>query len=330
MKNPIITYLISNHFLAAITIVALGWFLIEIKGVLVAFFISYIIMASLLPFKKFLLKKGLPKPLAVSVPYFVTLALAILLVVPLVPFFISQVQSLIVRFPFLVDKAAGLLGIQVGDSQLDSLISSEFDTIGKNAIFLTSKVFGGIFSLLTIFVFSFYLLVEHEHLRKNLVGLFSKSLQGRVELTLLQIEEKLGAWLRGQLALSLFIGTITWVVLTVLGLDFALPLALIAGILEIIPTIGPIISAIPAVIVAITISPTMALTVVVAYMGIQAVENNLLVPKIMEKAVGLNPIVIIAGVIVGGKLLGFVGALLAIPFIAMSVIVFRSLQSERQ
>lgn len=328
MKNPIITYLMTNHFLAAIAILAIGWFLLEIKEVLVAFFIAYILMAALLPFKKFLLRKGLPKPLAVSIPFFVTLALAILLVVPLVPFFVSQVQSLIVQFPFLVDKAAGLLGIQVADSQLDSLISSEFDTIGKNAISFTRKVFGGIFSLLTILVLSFYLLVEHERLRQNLVGLFSKSSQEKVALTLLQIEEKLGAWLRGQLVLSLFIGTITWIVLTILGLDFALPLALIAGLLEIVPTIGPIVSAIPAVIVAITVSPTMAITVAVVYMGIQAIENNLLVPKIMEKAVGLNPIVIIMGIIVGGKLLGILGALLSIPFIAASVILYRSLQKQ--
>jgi predicted PurR-regulated permease PerM len=97
-----------------------------------------------------------------------------------------------------------------------------------------------------------------------------------------------------------------------------------AGILEIVPTIGPIISAVPATIVALTISPGLALSIVVLYIIIQALENNLLVPKIMEKAVGLNPIIIIVGVLIGGKFLGIIGALLAVPTIATIIIIVKS------
>ena len=140
----------------------------------------------------------------------------------------------------------------------------------------------------------------------------------------------MGAWFRGQIVLSFSIGFLTWISLLILGLPFALPLALLAGILEIVPTIGPIISAIPAVIIALNISPTMALLVVLLYIIIQLLENNILVPRIMEKAVGLNPIVIILGVIIGSKLMGIAGALLAVPFISLVVVVISSVRDNKR
>ncbi len=103
-----------------------------------------------------------------------------------------------------------------------------------------------------------------------------------------------------------------------------MPLAVIAGILEIIPTLGPIISAVPAVIVTLAVAPSLTLFVIVTYFLIQLLENNLLVPKIMQKAVGLNPIIIIIAVIFGTELMGILGALIAVPFMSMVVIIYRS------
>ena len=120
------------------------------------------------------------------------------------------------------------------------------------------------------------------------------------------------------------IGIFTWIGLTAFGLQFAVPLGLIAGILEIVPTIGPIIAAVPAIIVALTISPGFAISIMLFYILVQMLENNILVPKIMQKAVGLNPIVIIIGVLIGSKFLGILGALLAVPFISMTQILFKS------
>ena len=132
----------------------------------------------------------------------------------------------------------------------------------------------------------------------------------------------MGNWMRGQLALSFFIGVISWIFLTLIGVPYALPLAFFAGFLEILPTIGPIIASVPAIIVALTISPTLAIAVAIGYIVIQAIENNLLVPKIMQAAVGLNPVVIIIAILVGGNLLGVWGALLSIPFLTILTIIF--------
>jgi len=113
-----------------------------------------------------------------------------------------------------------------------------------------------------------------------------------------------------------------------LNVPNALPLALLAGIFEIVPTLGPILSAVPAVIIALTISPTLAISVAISYIVIQLLENNLLVPKIMEKAVGLNPIVVIFGVIIFANLIGISGALLAIPIITFMLVIIKSLDSK--
>ena len=104
-------------------------------------------------------------------------------------------------------------------------------------------------------------------------------------------------------------------------------MALLAGLLEVVPTLGPTLSAIPATIVALTISPTMAIVIILTYILIQMLENQLIVPKIMERAVGLNPVIVILGVSIGANLMGIVGALLSIPFISFVIVLYQSLVS---
>ncbi|MDO8658591.1 MAG: AI-2E family transporter [Candidatus Levybacteria bacterium] len=328
MKNSLFKYIFQNHFLSAILLLMIGWLLLEIKDILAAIFISYILMSALIPFVEFLTKKRVPKIIAVFIAYFTTLAFVIIIIFPLIPFFVSQIQSLFNNFPKYLDKAAGIAGFDIDITQIKSFITSELNAIGKSALTLTSKIFSGVFSTLTILVVTFYLLLDHKRFNSGITGLFPKNLQIKVLQTLAKIENKLGAWLRGQVILSFFIGVITWIALTLLGLEFALPLALLAGILEIVPTIGPILAAIPAIIVAVAISPTLALIVVIIYLGIQVLENNILVPKIMQKAVGLNPVVIILSVMIGARLMGVLGALLSIPFISMFIIIVQSFKKE--
>lgn len=324
MQNSLLKYIVGNQLIAVLVVLGIGWLLLEIKGILVILFISYIIMASLLPLIGFLRKKRIPRVFAVLISYLVALTFLILLIFPLVPFFVAQIQTLFARFPLYFNQVARLLGIDLDSSQLRSLVSSELDLIGQNVFVVTSRIFGGLFSVVTVFVISFYLLLEHEQIKEKLVSLFPKRHQERALATFIHVEEKLGAWMRGQIVLSAFIGFVTWIILVLLGIDFALPLALIAGVLEVIPTIGPILSAVPAVILALASSPAKVLLVILAYVGIQMLENNILVPKIMQKAVGLNPIIVIIGIMIGSRLMGVLGALLSVPFMAMLIIIFHS------
>lgn len=325
MSNPVLNYILKNHFVSAILLVIIGFFLIKIKGILVAIFISFIIMAAFLPYVEFLRKKGVPKALSVLIPYVFAIGLFITLVVPLIPFFASQIQSLFIILPKYFNQAAGILGINLEPMQLRTILGTEIGEIGKNAYDLTSRVFGGIFSTVMIFVVSFYLLLDHDRIKKFVASLFKPEQQDHALHTITQIEDKIGGWFRGQIVLSIFIGVVTWIGLNLLGIEFALPLALLAGILEILPTIGPVIAAIPAIIIALNTSLNAAFIVILFYIVLQAAENNLLVPRIMQKAVGLHPVAIIISVIVGGQLLGILGALLAIPFVSLVLILFNSL-----
>lgn len=281
-------------------------------------------MAALSPFSDLLIKRKVPKILSVLIPYTITIAILVLLIFPLVPFFVSQIQLLFANFPKYINQVANIFNLNIDSYNINNVFESDIDTIGKNALNVTGKIFSGVFSVLSMLIISFYLMLEREMLKKQFVALFSKKYQENILKTISQIENKIGLWLRGQLILSFIIGFAVWSGLTLLGLPFALPLALLAGILEIVPTIGPIISAVPAIIVALTISPGVAISVVVFYILLQMLENNVLVPKIMQKAVGLNPIVIIIGVLIGSKFLGVFGALLAVPFIAMILIIVKS------
>lgn len=321
MKELLTRLFFYNQFVAAILLLAVGWFIIEIRDILIALFISFIIMAALAPIVQYLRRYKVPNGVAVAIAYLVTLLCLVVLIFPLVGFFVTQVQLLFSNFPFYLDQAARLFGITVNPAQINSYVGSELNLIGRNAVDVTTKVFGGILSTITILVVSFYLLLDHTQMRHKLASLFPKRYQEEIATMLSQVEEKLGAWLRGQVILSFFIGSLTYIALSIVRLEFALPLAVLAGILEVVPTIGPIISAVPAIIVALTISPTMALIVTLVYFGIQLLENNVLVPRIMQKAVGLNPVVVILGIIIGGKLFGVAGALLSIPFISMCLVI---------
>lgn len=286
-------------------------------------------MAAVLPAVEFLQRKKFPKVLAVLIPYISIVIAIFLLIIPLVPFVIEQIQSLIVRFPQLLDHTIKNFNLSVDQKQITDYLTSQGSALGRNAVNVTTQVFGGIFSIITIFVVSFYLLMYSDAFKKFMANLFHDGSREYIRQTLDEVNEKLGAWLRGEVTLMVFIGLFSWISLTMLGLPYALPLSLLAGLLEAVPTLGPILSAIPAVIVALTVSPTMALTVIVLYMLIQALENQVLVPKIMQKAVGLNPVIVILSVMIGANLMGVAGALLSIPFVSFIIVLINSFHSRR-
>lgn len=326
MLHRFIKYLLSNQVIFGLFLLGLGWFIVQTREIIVSIFLAYIIMSAVLPMVEYLKKKGLPRIAAVLIPYFAIIISIFLLILPLVPFVVTQIQSLIVNFPGFIDRSAEVFGVTINPKQIEGYINNELNSLGKSAINVTTKVFGGLFSTVTIFVVSLYLLLYEDKFKRSVANLFHKDTREKALFTIDQVNNKLGAWLRGQMQLCFAIGLLSWIGLTILGLPYALPLALLAGLLEVVPTIGPIVSAIPAIIIALTISPTMALTVTVLYILIQALENQLLVPKVMQKAVGLNPVIVILGIMIGANLMGIAGALLAIPFISFIIVIFKSLE----
>lgn len=328
MAKALLDYLRKNQFVTGLLLIGLVLILYQLKETIVVIFTAYIIVATLIPAVRLLKRRGLPNSLAVIITFFTTLCLFLLIIAPLVPFFVSQIQSLAKSFPNYLQQAAQGLGIDINAKDVGNLISPQ--QLGENAFALAGGVFGGFFTIVSTIAISFYLLLSYDTAKSNLSKMFPPIYQKRAEQIIELVNGKLGAWLQGQIVLSLVVGFLTWTSLTLLQVPFALPLAVIAGLLEIIPTVGPIIASIPAIIVALTISPNMALIVIALYIVIQLLENHVLVPRIMQRAVGLNPVIVILGVIVGGRLMDIPGALLSVPLISLIVLILRNLGNNQE
>lgn len=144
-----------------------------------------------------------------------------------------------------------------------------------------------------------------------------------------KISAKLSAWLGGQLFLAGTIGVSAAIGLYVLGVPYFYVLALVAALGEMIPVVGPILSAVPAVIVGFTVSPQTGLFVLIFFIAQQQVENHVLVPKVMERQVGVSPVTVIVALLIGGSVLGILGAVLAVPSVAILQVVVQELLDER-
>ena len=209
-------------------------------------------------------------------------------------------------------------------NQLVSFFSGRVNDVAQGAVDVTVGIFSLTLSIVFVLVFSFYLLLEkkqiEEAVSKNLPFLNDNQKKDIIGL-INAIEDKLGRWSRGQGSLCLIIGTFTYIGLSAIGIEYALPLAVLAGLMEFIPIIGPVISAVPAILVTLAVNWQMALIVALLYLGIQQLENNLIVPWVMKRAVGFSPILSILAILVGGTLMGIMGALLAVPVLATIFVI---------
>jgi predicted PurR-regulated permease PerM len=159
------------------------------------------------------------------------------------------------------------------------------------------------------------MLLTHDKLQNQVEFLFGESRKEQIGRLLRTWENKLGKWARGQLLLMFSIGLGTYIGLFLIGIPFALPLAILAGILEIIPILGPIVSAIPAIIIGFGISPIIGLGVTAVAFLVHQLEGYVLVPKIMEKSVGVSPLIVLISIAIGAKLLGIMGVIISVPFV---------------
>lgn len=306
----------------AIFILAL-WVIYLIKDLLLMLFVSLILMSALTPPVVFLHKFKVPKALSIGLTYIIIIAAVSLFVTIITKPLIEESNNLITTFPVYANQLFDALNID------KSVLQSEIGSFSKNIFSITLTLFDNLLTIIFLLVVTFYLLLERDDLVKRISALFLKREEKAGKL-IVQIEQKLGAWLRGQLFLSVIIGLVSYIGLMILNIPYALPLALLAGIFEIIPVIGPIISAIPAVLIALTVSPILGLIVAGMYFVIQQLENHLIVPQVMRRAVGLNPLVVILAIAIGGRILGFAGALLAVPLAVVIQIIATEIISERQ
>ncbi len=318
MEQKTIT-LSTNTFLKMLLIILGVAFVYQVRDVLIVIFVALVLAAAIDPWITAIERRGIPRNVGIAITFISLIAFLSLVVIALVPLIADQLSQFLNAFPQIYEKGFTLVqgvkdqaiveGIQKG---LDSL-NSAVGQVTKG--FLTGVVgfFGGIFTFISIFVLTFYLTMEEQGMKRLAVDLSPARFRPYLSKLFRRIEERLGHWLRGQLFLGLIIATVTYIGLTILGVKYALVLALIAGITELLPAIGPFIGAIPAIIVATSQQPILGVWVTGMYLVIQQLENHFIVPKVMSKATGLNPAIIIIALLVGAKLAGMIGVILAVP-----------------
>lgn len=316
---------ISHKTIIFITVFLIAlWVVYLILDIILLLFLSFILVSALAPVVDRLTKWKIPKPLAILAIFLLIIAvLSSLIAVGLTPL-INQTSNLAQR---LADTVTSLLQANFVDQ---SIIRQEFADISRRIVSFILGLFENLIAFATVLVLTFYLLLERERIEDFAVS-FSPSRQEQIKNLIGKIEEKLGAWLRGQIVLSVFVGILYYVGLVVLGIEYALPLAILGALLEIVPIIGPIIAAVPAVLIGLTVSPLLAALVAGLYLAIQQIESHIVVPQVMRRAVGLNPILVILSVTVGARLLGIGGALLAVPIaVVIQVVLQENLGLERE
>ncbi len=331
-KKEKIVFDISIASILKVVVVLLAlFFFYLIRDILVIFVVALILATLINPLADWFAKKRIPRALAVLLIYIVLIGLLVMVITILVPPLVEQsgqlIKKLSVYWDDLVGRISALKDLAVTrgfvsdtENGLSSIQTGLTKALG--GIFSTlSGVFGGVVTTVLILVLTFYLVVEGDALKKFFKSISPERYRPHLIGLMTRAQHKIGLWLRGALTLGLIVGIFVYVGLTILGVKYALVLAILAGLLELLPYFGPPIAAIPAVFLAFSQAPTKGLLVLVLYVVIQQLENNILVPKVMQKAVGLNPVVSILSLGIGFKLASFLGALLAIP-IATAISVF--------
>src|SRR3989344_1482583 len=235
---------ISHKTIIFIAVFILGiWLIYLIRDVLLILFVAVILMSALSPLVRFLTKFKIPKSLSIAITYIIIIGAVSFLLSLVLPPLVEETRRLFLTLPPHLDQLLEIAAIN------KSVLESQLSALSKNAFSITLSVFDNFLTIIFLLVLTFYLILERENLESRFASLFVGR-EERVKRLIVQIEEKLGRWLRGQLFLSLVIGILTFIGLLILGIPYALPLAVIAGVLEVVPVIGPIISAIPSVLIA--------------------------------------------------------------------------------
>lgn len=298
------------------------WFLYLIRSVLLQLFVALLIMAILNTSVVWLKKYKIPRPVSVAVLYVLLIGVVGWIIAGIVPPLVDQSTSFATSLPeylqslslpgFVNDRLTEELAVQVGK-------------LPSQLLKVSISVFNNALAILGVLIIALYLLLARDKLDDQLTEFFGKSRSKQIMKVVDSLESRLGGWARGELILMFVVGLATYIGLLVLGIPFALPLALLSGVLEAVPTLGPLLSAVPVAIVGFNQSTVTGFASIALMFLIQQLENYLLVPNIMKKSVGVSPVITLVALIVGFKIAGIAGAILSVPLVITIQVISTSL-----
>lgn len=291
------------------------WMLFRARKILVMLFVAYLItLAVKMPIAG--LKKWTKDRLSLVWSAVIVYLLIIVAIIAGISLVIPNLVTELLNFAktFNVSPVTNLINnIDLNQLDIGALIDN-FGQFGSSIISGAVATFGGLFTFMTTFIISFHLAVYQNNFHNTALAITRNEGIANIAGDFSQVMAKqLGGWLRGEFVLMLIIGLTSYIAFALLGIPYALPLAVLAGLLELLPNIGPIVASVPAVALALTVSWPIALATLAVCVVIQQLENTLIVPRVMKAAVNVNPVVSIILVLAGFQLFGVFGSLLAIP-----------------
>lgn len=351
MENKISVEITPKTILMVLGILLGIAIFIQIYQIFIIAFIAFILSSALGPTLDSLIAKRVPKGLAILLIYFVLFLIGVFIILGIAVPIVNQIQKLVNNLPEIItsilkfiqntfpafSSQLDLQGLidQVRTSLTPDRLTSflgNFAVTGQSVSNILLGIgnifvwlFGSIFNIFMVIVLSGYLLVERgvnsreKIIILNLLGNHAE----RIRDIYKRVQQKLGNWLRGQLLLCLIGAVINWSLFTIFGFEFAILIAIIAAVLVAIPTIGPALLTPTAALIALGTggNPILVLAYVLTYGIYQQVENIFIQPLIMRKAVGINPIITLIGVLIGTQLAGIPGALITLPAVAIIQII---------
>lgn len=296
-----------------LAILVILWALYFIRDLILILFVAFILFVALSPLVQKLVRRNFPRPLAVFLVVLAIFLFFVLLIAAFLAPFLNQFSSLIERLTEIIGELRPLEFVD------RTALENTLRNFAGAVINFVFSLLSNILAVISVFIFTIYFLLARDKYELLIEYLAKKGYRSAALFE--KIEKRLGAWVRAQFLISLTIGILYFIALTILRVDFALPLSIIGGLLEIIPIFGPILSWIPAAIIALTRSPPTVFFVSIAYLIIQQIEGNVIVPLLFGRVIGVDPLLVLIAIAIGGRLLGFGGVLLAVPLTVVIQII---------
>ena len=308
-------------------------FIYLVRDIITLLFISVLLVAMIEPIVNWLQSKKIPRGVGIILIYFALLIIIATCLYFIVPPLERQTADFIKNSPEYFGKIDDSLkkadvffqrqNISFDSQQIVNNLNEEIANYSDNIFSRTVDIFTGVISVFIVLTLTFYMAVEEDGIKKSVVLVVPERHKEYAASLVERIKKKIVRWMHGQFFLMFIVFILDFIGLSLIGIPYALFLALFAGVLEIIPYAGPVISAVPGILIGFSISSFTGLLTILVYIFVQQFEGHVIVPQVMKKAVGLNPVVIILALLVGVKLGGIIGAIAAIP-IATAVGLFLS------
>jgi predicted PurR-regulated permease PerM len=343
-QKHIIEISFATMLKAALLAIAL-WALWELRGIVMVLTLSIIVASAIEPINQWLTRYRIPRVIGVVMVYVALLLVLFGIFYIILPPLFGDILNFLISLPSYVDKAFRPnsaifdlfpdLPYKMQQSfhtiavTLERSFESNFSFLTKGTITAGSSVFGGVFSVMMLFVVSFYLSVQERGI-ENFLRIVSPIEYESYALNLwARAQRKIGRWLQGQMILGVLVGVIVFLMLSILDIKHALVLAFLAAIFEIIPVFGPILAALPAIALASIQSPSLGLLVAGLYVLVQQVESHLIYPLVVRKTIGVPPLLVVLALLIGAELGGIFGILVSVPIAAILVEFLNDLSEHK-